>query len=292
MGKLKVIKSGLMLTIQDEGRLGYRQFGIPQSGAMDKDAMHLANELVGNRADLPVVEFAVQGIKLEAVETTTIAITGARTDIRINDNRATLNTSYKVVSGDTLSISAPLEGVYSYIGIGGKIQAKKDFGSCSTYLMAEFGGLNGKSLKAGDLIVSKEDSPFKRRAKEVITDCSDIEVVRMLPGPEWSMLKEAPDRKVFQIDASSNRMGIRLAGETISIEGSEIPSSAVIPGTVQLPAGGSPIVLLNDCQTTGGYPRIGKVIDADLGRLAQMPAGTRLKFEMITFEEAQNLMNP
>ncbi len=287
MGKLKVIKAGVFATIQDEGRTGYRQYGIPQSGAMDKSALHQANYLVGNELHFPAIEIAMQGITLEAVEPTVISLSGAETYIKINGSNTDMRHPHCLATGDILSISNPINGVYTYIGLGGSLNVCKDFGSHSTYTMAGFGGLDGRALKAGDILSTKRGKKCEKRTLNAIRiESSPVQMIQIIKGPEWSMLKDSPERGVFKIDPSSNRMGIRLRGEAVEIEGEEITSSAVIPGTIQLPSNGQPIILMNDCQTTGGYPRIGKVIEADLGKLAQIRAGGQLKFKVISFEEA------
>ena len=282
MGKLKVLKVGALSTIQDEGRYGYRQYGIPQSGAMDISAMHDANHLVSNQLKWPVVETAIQGMKLEALEKTTIAVTGATVVMEINDRQIPMNTSHQLNKGDFLSISKPTNGVYSYLGIGGELNASKDFDSCSTYVMAGFGGLEGRQLKKGDILETKDGALFEERAIKREAETSDVETIRIIKGPEWKFLKDLPERTTFEKDPSSNRMGIRLIGNSLGIDGEEILSSAVIPGNVQLPPNGIPIILMNDCQTTGGYPRIGKVINEDLGRLAQLNPMQKLRLKVIS----------
>jgi len=281
MGKLKVIKAAGLSTIQDEGRFGYRQYGIPQSGAMDLVAMHEANELVGNAPNFPVIETAIQGLVLEAMQDSIIGLTGAEVSLTVNGNKAPMNKSIQLKKGDTLTVSSPLAGVYSYLGIGGNLVATEDFGSKSTYLLAGFGGVSGQRLGKGDVLETKNAASFQERIiKKMTQPQSEIQTIRIMKGPEWSLLKDLPDRMVFQIDPSSNKMGIRLQGDPIGVDGKEIVSSAVIPGTIQVPSNGLPIVLMNDCQTTGGYPRMGKVIDADLGLLAQISAGRQIRFAL------------
>ena len=282
MGALKIKRAGALSTIQDQGRFGFRQFGIPQSGAMDLQAMHNANFLVGNDPGWPVIETAMQGLEFEATKKTIIGICGAQVSVNINGQSVQMNQSFALKEGDIVVISAPQKGVYSYLAIAGKIKATEDFGSTSTYLLAGFGGIDGRALKAGDLLESSGESKFENRsAKDTDDSAEEIKTIRMIKGPEWKLLKDLPDRMTFQINPSSNRMGVRLEGSALAVDGKEIVSSAVIPGTVQLPFNGLPIVLMNDCQTTGGYPRIGKVIDADLGKLAQLRAGQKLKFETV-----------
>ncbi|WP_436514607.1 biotin-dependent carboxyltransferase family protein [Ekhidna sp. To15] len=275
MGKVKVIQTSPLTTIQDFGRFGYRRYGIPQSGAMDKDWMIAANQMVGNPDDFPVVEIAMMGMKLEALEASSIAAVGA--NIKLNGEKKAGGLTLE--AGDILQIDAP-DHVYAYLAIGGRITAKKDFGSVSTYPRAGFGGLCGKALLVGDVLETDDSNGEVKRI--TIPERNDQDVaIQIMKGPEWELLKELPGSKSFKIHGSSNRMGIRLNGKLAS-DYREIASSAVLPGTIQLPQNGQPIVLMNDCQTTGGYPRIGKVLDEDLGILSQVRSGERIAFKIIS----------
>lgn len=183
--------------------------------------------------------------------------------------------------GDALELSPP-EKVYAYLAIGGLIKAQNDFGSYSTYLMGRFGGIEGRTLKADDvietegigLVESVSDAPTQSQTNPV--------EIRFLKGPEANHLMDSLDQTSFTVDPSSNRMGIRLNGQTLGCAISEISSSAVIPGTIQLPANGQPIILMNDCQTTGGYPRIGVVPIQDLGKLSQVRPGQSVVLYEVT----------
>ncbi len=282
MAKLKVLNAGVLCTIQDEGRFGYRQYGIPQSGVMDLQSMLLANKLVGNQMNAPVLEIALQGLKLEAKDMVIIAVTGAAVKLRINGVETSMNKKISVKPGETIDISQAIDGVYTYLGINGQIQAQEDFESFSTYLMAGFGGLNGRALRKDDEIeIRKAEQGQIRVSTRKFQPTKPLTSIRIEKGPEWHMLKESIRNKVFRIDPSSNRMGIRLAGDPIAIEKREIVSSAVIPGTIQLPSNGLPIVLMNDCQTTGGYPRIGQVLKEDMGILAQLRPGREISFKTV-----------
>lgn len=289
MGKLKVIKASTLVTIQDQGRIGYRQYGIPQSGAMDLHALYQANLLVGNPKEFAGLEMSLQGIKLEVLEPTIVAVTGARTIIKINGKTVEMDQTHELTPGDKFSVSAPMEGVYSYMGIGGKLIGQYDFGSLSTYLLAGFGGLNGREIRSGDVLLTENDPVFSEKKEPVKGFNPNKEaVIRFIESPESSLVKEL-DALTYQIGNESNRVGIQLKGEPLDSSTKEIISSAVVPGTIQLLPSGLPIVLMNDCQTTGGYPRIGKVIDADLGRLAQLSAGMVFTFCKISLEEARIL---
>ena len=277
MGKLKITKSGPMASVQDIGRFGYRKYGIPQSGAMDREWMTAVNQMVNNPDAYPVIEFAISGISFEALAETTIAVVGA--EVWVNDQAAPQ--AIKAVKGDQIRVSPPYQ-VYAYLSIGGLIEAKKDFESFSTYPLAGFGGIDGRYLKAGDEIETL-GSPMPNPDYPVVErKTSEVTEIRIMQGPEWASLKELPRLETFQVATSSNRMGIRLEGARLDCDYQEIASSAVVPGTIQLPSDCQPIILMNDCQTTGGYPRIGKVIDEDMGKLAQLKPGKSVRLILET----------
>ncbi len=275
MGKLKVIKTGPLTTIQDFGRFGFRRYGIPQSGAMDRDWMIAANRLAGNPGDYPVIEFAMMGMTLEVQEETILSVVGA--SMKIHQKTTTIS-RFKLQKGNVVEVSKPTH-VYAYLAIGGSLEAQKDFESYSTYTRAGFGGMEGRALQKGDVLIT-DDNGMGESDSALITPGPESELteIRIMKGPEWNVLKELPDSKTFEIDCSSDRMGIRLTGTRLEAIFQEIASSAVVPGTIQLCPDGSPIVLMNDCQTTGGYPRIGKVRGEDMRKLAQLTPGKQLKF--------------
>ncbi len=273
---MKVIKASPLATIQDFGRYGFRQYGIPQSGAMDKQWMIAANIALGNPEYFPVIEFAIAGLILEVEEKTSVSVVGA--SIQVNGKTHTSRRA-SLSKGDVLEIFKPTH-VYAYLAIGGLLEAQQNFGSYSTYIRANFGGIEGRILKKGDVLISTNapNSPNENEKKGIPKRLQDKLVeIRIMKGPEWDILKEFPEAKTFKIDAASDRMGIRLIGAKLEAEFREITSSAVVPGTIQLPSSGQPIILMNDCQTTGGYPRIGKVLDEDLGKLGQTSRFIKLK---------------
>ena len=268
-----MIQTGPMTTVQDFGRFGYRRYGIPQSGAMDKEWMITANQMVGNPDHFPVVEFAISGIKIEALADTSIAILGAQ--VKLNDKE--LSESYaKLSQGDLIEIAPPAH-VYAYIAIGGKLHTKEDFGSYSTYIRAGFGGINGREIGKGDLLKTSGRTGKRQDISPPEKSLENLVGINIMKGPEWDLLKELPSLITFKVDSSSDRMSVRLTGAKLDCDYHEIASSAVIPGIIQLPPDGQPIVLMNDCQTTGGYPRIGKVLKEDMGKLAQLKPGKEIK---------------
>jgi antagonist of KipI len=217
-------------------------------------------------------------------------------------------------AGTTLHFGRPLRGCRAYVAVAGGIDVPAVFGSRSTYLRAEFGGFEGRALHAGDQLAIGQSSALSRRiaasmraganghttvarwsaGMSIRTQLSDDVVVRLIRGAHTELLTDASLAVLvgsrFRVSASSDRMGYRLDGEALTLRApTELLSEGVAFGTVQLPPGGSPIVLMADRQTTGGYPRIGEVASVDLGLVAQLKPGDQLRFRFIPLEEAQQL---
>lgn len=296
--QLKVIEGGLFTTVQDAGRPHLRKYGIPTSGAMDTMAYTLANYLVGNEPDAPMLECTLQGGKYEFLSSAVIAITGAPMQPKINGTGRLMNQTLFVTEGDVLELGYASRGNRTYLAIHGAMQIGEVFRSHSTYALAGFGGLEGRALTAGDILDWKASNYQEEREipKEWIPYYSNKARFRMIKGPEWEYLDDEAQKKFlstsFTVLSQSDRMGIRLelVGGIPSKE-KQIVSSATVPGTVQLTSSGQPIVLMNDGQTTGGYPRLGTVIASELSRLSQMPFGSQVQFKLTEYEEAVRLMN-
>lgn len=274
MGKLRIIQSSPLATIQDLGRFEFRKYGIPQSGVIDPEGMQIANQLAGNDIDSPLIEYALGGLKLEALETTSLGVFGA--SLKVNGQDLRVNGAM-LKSGDIIELSTP-RLVYAYVAPGGQLQLEKTFDSFSTYLPGRFGGIDGRSLINGDVLKTNGNGVIQKATSRLIPG----KVIRFMKGPEWDALSKPFHSKEFSVDQASNRIGIRLIGEKLVSTISDIKSSAVIPGTIQLPPSGQPIVLMNDCQTTGGYPRIGKVLDEDLGKLGQIRPNKTVLLKLVS----------
>jgi len=287
---MQIIKSGLLTTIQDNGRYGYRHLGIPQSGAMDSRAQYHANWLVGNLPDAPVLECSFYGgiFRFEAPQI--IALTGADMNAQLNDTPCKMYRSIDVQPGDTLMFGYAHTGTRTYIAMQGLPDIEQVMGSYSTYVTGGFGGFQGRALQVGDTLLWENETP--KNPNRVLPEhlrphfSTKKNIIRIVCGPEWEKLsmdsQQAFEQTFYEIQTDSNRMGIRLTGKALELkEFFLMDSSATLPGTVQLPANGLPIVLMHDGQTTGGYPRIGKVIEADLGRLAQIPPKGSLNFRIV-----------
>ena len=278
--KLEVLHSGFSTTIQDSGRINGLAYGIPKGGAMDTQLMYLANQLVGNPITNPVLEFTMQGGRYKFDDDSIISVTG-RGNAQINSDNIELNSRVFVNKGDVLNVSSGIMGRYNYLSVQGRIEAEEFWGSFSTYELAEKGGHNGRKLKKGDVLFVKKGNENKSSLKVL---SSKRYTIRILKAPEFD---DFPDKDInqivkenFTVSLHSNRMGYRL-NECV-LEGTKtgnIISSGCIPGTIQVPSSGAPIVLMADSPTTGGYPRIGVVHPEDLGGFAQKLPGETFKFE-------------
>lgn len=294
---MEVIKPGLATSIQDTGRMGYQQYGMVVAGAIDSFALEIGNILVGNERTEAGIEVCAMGPKLKFLETTVIAITGANLTPMIDGNPIGLWKSYVIYSGQMVSFGRPQEGMYAYIAVGGGIQTPEVMGSKSTYTKAQIGGLHGRNLKSGDHIpIGEADVKTAGRQlhPNLIPNYNKPRPIRVIPGPDHDQFTREGLQSFFstpyRITTKTDRMGTRLEGEKIEqINGADIISDAIFPGTVQVPANGQPIILLADRQPTGGYTRIATVITEDIPRVAQQQPGTELRFEAVSLNLAQKL---
>lgn len=312
---LKIISSGLLTTIQDLGRHGYQKDGIIVSGAMDTFALRAANLLVGNEDTEAGIEVTLMGPKILFEERQLIAITGADLSPMIDGEPVKVWRPLCVEAGSLLEFGSPKSGCRAYIAVAGGFDLPKLMGSTSTYLQAGLGGLHGKALQVGDTLPCR-DLPEKMQPflhslsssqnknqgaqtswsvdSSLYFNYEEPQPIRVLKGPEYGLFSPQSQqdfwRMAYQVTAQSDRMGYRLLGTRLSLsEPTELLSSAVTFGTVQVPAEGSPIVLMADHQTTGGYPRIAQVISADFSKLAQLTPRNKLRFKEVTLEDAQAL---
>lgn len=278
MNSLTVIDGGLFTTIQDSGREGYRKFGVPVSGGMDEKAYNLANKIVGNKKGSPVLECTLNGGKYRFNSRAIIAITGAKMSPTLNSDPIEINSLIEIHKDDILELGFAKRGCRTYVAIQGEWDIQKVMGSYSTYTQGVFGGFKGRTLKKGDVVkwVERDVAFNKISISDQIPYYSSKITVQFIPGPEWDSIETVEQERFlntkFRVSSKSNRMGIRLeTDEPIKSEKLDMKSSGVIPGIIQLPPGGNPIILMKDCQTVGGYPRLGKIVDSDLDRLAQVP---------------------
>jgi antagonist of KipI len=294
----EVVQPGLLTTVQDKGRHGYQQYGVPVSGAMDSYALMVANLLVGNGEGDACLEITVLGPRLRILGDTVVSITGADLSPAVNNNPLPMWEAVKVCSGDTISFSHPKRGCRSYLAVAGGIDVPEVMGSRSTYVKSRLGGLEGRPLRSGDRLRAGEtrvEISAKKLPPQYIPEYQAENELRVILGPQDDYFTEKGIQTFlhseYMISIQADRMGCRLEGPPIEHKaGADIISDGVLPGAVQVPGDGLPIILLADRQTTGGYVKIAIVSTVDLPKLAQAEPGDRVKFLQVTEEEAYQLL--
>ncbi|RDC63973.1 KipI antagonist [Adhaeribacter pallidiroseus] len=307
--------SGLLTTIQDAGRFGYRKEGIIVSGPMDAVALRIANLLVGNEERAAALETTFLGPKIYFEADHLLAITGGDLTPMLNGEKVKMWRPIRVSAGSLLQFSAPKQGSRAYVAISGSFTLPKVLGSYATFLRANIGGFQGRALQVGDELICPGATSVGEQMLQNLAYKPSIggfgqtswtipprllpalqtrSTVRVLKGPEYAWFTQASQEafwnQEFIVTTDSDRMGYRLQGEPLRLqEPQEMISSAVAFGTIQVPPEGHPIALLADHQTTGGYPRIGQVITADFSTLAQVPMGQKICFREVTLPEAHFL---
>lgn len=293
--------NGVLTTIQDLGRSGYKRFGINPNGAMDKNAARLINILLGNKENEAVLEMHFPAAQIFFEQEAFFALGGANFNAEINGKRIENWRAYRAEEGDVLKFSDKIFGNRVYLSVKGGFRIEKWLESASTNLAAEIGGFGGRALKKGDRIIFKEKTKIEtadsnlRISNKLIPFYSRFPTVRVTAGAEFSLLTALSEQnflnKAFRISAKSDRMGFRLQGEPLHLlHRKEMLSSAVGFGTIQLLPDGQMIVLMADHQTTGGYPRLAHIIQTDLPLVAQLGAGDKIGFHLISVEQAENLL--
>ena len=293
----EIIRAGINTTFQDKGRNNLYHIGIPFSGAMDNRNYLLANRLVGNKSDLPVIEFAYQGPLLRYYgDKITIVLTGdvifkiRKKDIEIEGN---CYESYQLENGDEIDILSTNKSVYGYLAISGEFNLKFQWGSCSINTKAYIGSNDGKKLENNQkLIVSKINTNQQKKKTNYLN--SKVENIRVIKGTNFDYFSEEGKsnffEKEFTVSKLSDRMGMRLNGPEIeNIVNTNIKSEGLLKGVIQVPADGNPIIMLSDHGTIGGYPKIGVVASVDYDRLVQISPGSKIKFKEIELSDAETL---
>ncbi|WP_297420057.1 biotin-dependent carboxyltransferase family protein [Thermococcus sp.] len=293
---IELLKVPSLLTVQDSGRPSYRKLGVPVSGFMDDYSARVANYLVGNPGNSPLLEFLLSGPTVRFNASVVFAIAGDA-DITLNGIPVEPWTSYWAKRGDVLEVGTLGSGLYGYIAFAGGIKCEKLLGSCSAYPKASL----GRPLKAGDrlslgytILTGKEG---KSLPEELRPNYSAKEItVKVIPGPDLKHFTEDGLKtflgEAYTVMPESDRMGYRMDGPVIehSWKGADIITEPLAPGTVQVPTNGKPIVMMRDAQTTGGYAKIATVISIDLPHLAQSRPGTRVRFKAVDVEKGQELL--
>lgn len=297
MDTFTVINPGAYTTVQDRGRFGFQQMGIPITGVLDTFAYEVANLLVGNEADCAVLEITLTGPLLEVQLEAEVAITGARIGITLNQTEMRGWHSFRVRPGDKLEIQQVHHGCRAYLAVSGGFDVPLIMGSRSTYVGGKIGGFNGRSLQQGDALkVIPKKLPQKSRklpSTFIPEDQSEI-LLRAILGPQDNFFKNSLEdllKAEFIVSPKADRMGYRLLGPKISID-DDMPKSIIsepsMPGGVQIPADEQPIILLVE-QTVGGYAKIVTVIFSDIQKIAQATPGDPIQFELVDLSTAHSL---
>ena len=293
----EILRAGINTTFQDLGRKNLYHIGIPFSGAMDNRNYLLANKLVGNQLEFPVLEFAYQGPLLKySGEKINIAITGD-VNFSIKRNNEIINgncyQTFILENGDELDILSTNKSVYGYLAISGKFDIKYQWSSCSINTKANIGANDGKKLGNNQKInLLKINENLSNKKLNYVN--TRIENIRVIKGTNFEYFSEGGKKiffeKEFTISKLSDRMGMRLEGPKIeNIIDTNIKSEGLIKGAIQVPADGNPIIMLSDHGTIGGYPKIGVVISADYDKLVQLTPGTKIKFKEVGLSSAESL---
>lgn len=284
---LEILQSGTRTTLQDAGRPGYRHLGIPGSGAADRLSFALANWMVGNDWNTPALECTLGGLHIRFQRTTVIAIAGAEMWAQINGQNVNNFSSVPVQKGDILTLSFARLGCRAYVAVAGGLSGEQFLGSVSTYRQAKLGGMEGRALKNGDQLPLR-DTALTRRTIPVGYRplLSNHIVLRARPGAEFADLTAASQRHLFispfHATSETDRMGSRLKGDRIDMTNpTGMTSGPMLPGTLQVPLDGQPILALVDGHCTGGYARTLQVIRADLWLLGQIAPGARISFQRL-----------
>ncbi len=295
MSGIRIISPGLLSTIQDAGRTGFMKYGMPLSGAMDDYSFRVANLIVGNRVNEACIEATIMGPAIEFLSRSVFAITGAPMQAELNGVAIENWQSHKARKGDILTFGYCKEGARSYIAVSGGLDIPEVMGSRSTYLPGSIGGYSGRKLEKDDIIstypFSWLDSKKIKLPPEMIPSFPEQVNLRFTKGRDMELFDGGSvaifTGSLYTLSSDSNRMGYRLTGADIDHTGSpDVLSYAVVPGTIQIPGDKKPIIMMKDCQTTGGYTQIGNIITADLHIAGQLKPGDKIRFEMVDNNQA------
>ncbi|MGI8957386.1 MAG: biotin-dependent carboxyltransferase family protein [Chthoniobacterales bacterium] len=300
MGQITVLRAGHLTTVQDLGRPGQRALGVSGGGALDRCAAQVANLLVGNPGDSALLEVALGGMRLRFEDARRVAWCGGDFEVRVAETTIPAGRPAVVRPDEELQIRGARRGCRAWLAISGGIEAPAVLGSRSTDLRAHFGGHLGRALQDGDeLSLGTAVAPAGEAARiapwgappEWAWSVRSTPILRVVPGSEWEMFdlksRHSLLETAFKVGAQADRMGARLEGAILNRKKKrELLSEAVAPGTVQVANDGQPILLLGDCQTIGGYPKIAHVITIDLAPAAQLQPNDLVRFEEVTPADA------
>jgi len=297
---IEILSSTALATVQDAGRLGSLRFGVGTAGAMDQLALAVGNLLLGNPAGAAALEIPVYPFQVRFTEDCAFALTGADGQATLDEKAVAPWWVGQARKGQVLRIGLPVAGSGSraYLALAGGIDVPEVLASRSTQLRGAFGGLDGRAMRQGDVLRAATpgvspavDFGVLPPALALPLQQDGLPAVRVLPAAEYACFEEA-SRAAFwagewKITAQSDRYGYRMQGTPlVPVAAMEIRSHGIVPGVIQVPSGGQPIVQMRDAQPSGGYPKFGTVIEADLWRLGQAAIGSRVRFVETDFEAA------
>jgi antagonist of KipI len=309
-----VPRAGFLTSVQDLGRTGFREFGVSTSGALDPFVLRVANLLVDNDEGAAGLEITFGGLQLHFQDERIVAWCGGEFDVSIGAAPLPAGHTALVQSGEELEFGRAQTGCRAWLAISGGIDASPLLGSRSTDLRADFGGFDGRALGDGDVIPLRPrpgSSAFAKATADKPIQATRISswtaphdwvsparpnpILRFVRGIDWTRFNASTLQRLtsesFTVSPDSDRMGVRLTGpELARADNVDLISEAVAPGTVQVPPSGQPILLLGDCQTIGGYPKIAHVITVDFGIAAQLRAGDRVRFSEVSLGDAHRLL--
>ncbi|MBI6954935.1 biotin-dependent carboxyltransferase family protein [Pseudomonas sp. CCOS 191] len=305
MSELRIEASNALCQLQDAGRFGVRHLGVTQGGALDWVAMRWANWLLGNALDSAVVEVALGGFSVVAEEDCMLALAGADLDAQVDGQAVAPWTSFNLGKGQQLTLRQPRQGVRAYLAAPGGFVGESVLGSCATVVREALGGVDGQGralvkgevLHAAGAIAGPVGAPNRRsHVPETLRPVyADKPVLDLVMGAQIGDFSGTSLFEVFNrdwtLDSRADRMGIRLLGPQLVYQGAPMISEGIPLGAVQVPPDGQPIVLLNDRQTIGGYPRLGALTPLALAQLAQCMPGTAVRFRAVVQEQAWTELN-
>ena len=297
MKTIQVQAPGLLTTVQDLGREGFGPLGVSPSGAADPISLRVGNRLVGNAEGAAGLEMTLLGGTFQFPERVTIALSGSDFGATLDGAPLELWTAVVANGGQTLRVGSTCSGARCYLCVQGGIAVKPFLGSASTHLLSGLGGHEGRALRKGDMLqIGTGEAPFRKKsaAPQSLERLSPRKVLRVTPGPQSSSFSQAARKQflggTYRVAEESNRMGLRLQGNAIAQKSAgEMITEGVSLGAIQITAGGLPIILFVEQQTTGGYAKIANVISADLHSLGQLRPRDDIRFEQVDWKTARAL---
>tara|TARA_B100000902_G_scaffold400056_1_gene475303 strand:+ start:13570 stop:14511 length:942 start_codon:yes stop_codon:yes gene_type:complete len=292
---IEILREGIYTSIQDLKRTGFRKYGVPKSGPMDEYSHILTNWLLDKEIISELLEITYYGPKIKINFDTKIALFGSKCDVILNNNKIETGKSISVKSGDILDIKKCIDANRVYLGFSADMKLKNTFNSKSTYDKIQIGGLHGKKLLKNDKIefINIRDNKSKKIPSSFVRSNNQNIIIRVIKGMHYYKVDNFNnENKInFKISPNSDRMGLRLINYKIKLNDySEIESTVVTKGSIQIPKDGNPIILMSDSQSSGGYPVFGNVCKVDISKLSQVQPNQKIKFKFISLKESNKLI--